>query len=273
MRTFFTYMFFLLALSCGAAAMAAPDTAVKVKWGYKGDIGPARWAELNNDFRACAAGKQQSPVNIPGKLPERKHGLAFKYQAAPMEIVNDGTTALTIGNKQVIIQDGHGVQLNFSTGEPGEAIELNGKKYRLVEFHFHTPSETTQQKRSFPMEIHFVHQGKGGQLAVVGVFVKGGEANPELQKIIDHLPKDKGKTHTVPDERVNPANLIPKKRSYYSFDGSLTTPPCTEGVHWVVMSGMITASPSQIAALRKAMGGDNARPVQPLHDRTIFYSK
>lgn len=120
------------------------------------------------------------------------------------------------------------------------------------------------------MEIHFVHQGANGTLAVIGVFVRNGKENAAFKEIVAHLPKREGDIMTVNDKYLNPNDLLPIRQDYYSFAGSLTTPPCTQGVQWIVMAEPITASAVQIAKLKRAIGNANARPVQALHDRPVF---
>ncbi len=267
-------VFIISACLLSFSAFADVDnSSIKVAWGYKGNTGPERWGQLNPAFALCAGGKSQSPINIIKKVQNTPFDLTLHYQSAPMEIVDDGITNLMIGNTQTIIRDGHGVQINFKPHFPAESITYNGKDYRLIQFHIHSPSENEWQSQSFPLEIHFVHQGEKGQLAVIGVFVKSGIANPTLQKMIDHLPNEMGKEQDIEHVSINPINLMPVKKKYFSFMGSLTTPPCSEGVQWIVMSDMITASPSQILLLRKASGGGNARHVQPLNKRKIYYSE
>ena len=163
------------------------------------------------------------------------------------------------------------MQLNFHT-DPRESISLNGKDYKLVQFHIHTPSEHLWHGQSFAMEIHFVHQGENGELAVIGVFVKGGAENSALQKIVNNLPERNGIEQTINGEQINPADLLPAKHDYYSYAGSLTTPPCSEGVQWIVLSEPITASPAQILKIRKAAKGANARPMQALNERELMFS-
>ncbi len=248
------------------------DSAVLVKWGYLGHLGPQYWAQLSPTFGMCAKGKKQSPINIPHAVTTSSNALTLHYALAPMMIVNDGTTALLFGITQTVIEDGHGIQLNFPKRGVAESMTLNDKTYRLVQFHLHTPSENQLQGQSYPMEIHFVHQGQEGEVAVLGVFVKSGPENKALQRIIDHIPSEKGIPFPIPGERINPVDLLPVNQDYYSFIGSLTTPPCSEGVHWAVMAEAITASPAQIVALKKAADGANARPVQSLHGRSIDYA-
>lgn len=255
----------------GSVSAEKNEAGAKVKWGYTGSIGPANWGQLDPSFAGCATGKFQSPINITKKVTRSKDPLELHYQSAPMVIVDDGTTELMIGDVQTIINNGHSVQLNFPKNQQQETIVWNDERYRLVEFHFHSPSETQWHGQSYPMEIHFVHQGDKGHVAVIGVLVKGGDENPVLQKIIDNIPAEHGKPVSIASQSVNPIDLMPSSLSHYRFAGSLTTPPCTEGVEWIVMSDTITASPAQIVKLRKAAGGSNARPVQPLHGRVITY--
>lgn len=253
------------------AHAAVDDTPVKVKWGYKGNIGPHYWGQLDPSFAVCAEGKSQSPINIPKKVMSANVELKINYNPAPMVIMDDGATQLEIGKHQTVVNTGHGIQLNFPAGHLKESITFAGKNYRLVQFHFHSPSESEWHDRAFPLEIHFVHQGADGKLAVIGVFVKGGKANPTIQKIVEHLPPYESKEYVISGEQVDPMTLLPAKWDYYHFLGSLTTPPCSEGVQWMVMADTITASPAQIAQLKKAAGGANARPVQPLRDRKIEF--
>lgn len=262
-----------LAANTALAAPTVDTLSTTVKWGYKGDVSPAHWSQLSPDFALCATGRLQSPINISKKTGKTTDTLKMNYTAADKTtIVNDGTTDLEIGNKKVVILDGHSVQINFSRSKAKDTITLDGEDYHLVQFHFHSPSENEIRGQAYPMEIHFVHQ-MNHKVVVIGVFVKGGDKNPALEKIIDHLPKDAHVEHLIDDDRINPVDLFPAKRSYYRFTGSLTTPPCTEGVTWIVMKDAITASPAQIATLRKVADGANARPVQPLFGRSVYLAQ
>lgn len=241
-----------------------------VNWGYTGKL--ANWGQLSPEFAVCANGKSQSPINIDTQVQKATYALSIQYQDAPMEIVNDGETSLTINRVRTIINKGHAIQLDFSKNGPKETIIFDNKPYHLIEFHVHTPSETAIKGQKQAMEIHFVHESEDGQAAVLAVLVKEGAANTELQDIIDHFPNDRGIKHKVANEKINPAILMPKKRDYYHFAGSLTTPPCTEGLHWLVMPDTITASAEQIKLFKLAVDGDNARPLQARHQRNIYYS-
>lgn len=265
-------MLISMTMYCVHAFADVNDAATKIKWGYEGKTGPQHWGQLDSAFAVCANGQAQSPINITKETIAKNTSLTLHYKAAPMLIVDDGLTELMIGKTQTIFNDGHAIQLNFAQ-DAEEKITYNDKSYWLVQFHIHTPSENKWQGQSFPMEIHFVHQGEDGTLAVIGVFVRNGKENPVFKKIVAHLPKREGDIMTVKGENINPADLIPVRQDYYSFAGSLTTPPCLEGVQWLVMAEPITASAVQIAKLKRAINGENARPVQALHGRQIWSIK
>jgi carbonic anhydrase len=265
----FSYLMMLSLCAASMSTFAADD----VKWGYKGSIGPEKWGSLSKSFAICLKGKAQSPIDIPRKVTDKENSLAINYQNAPMVIVDDGETDLMIGDTQTIIHDGHGIQLNFPV-EAKEIITFNGADYHLVQFHIHTPGENKQHGQVFPMEIHFVHQGDGGKLAVIGVLAKISKDNhPVIEKIVNNLPKEEGKPQTIDGQQVNPMDLLPAKRDFYSFVGSLTTPPCAEGLQWIVMAEPINISSEQLAKLKKAVDGANARPAQRLNGREISFTQ
>jgi carbonic anhydrase len=238
-------------------------------WGYGIDDGPEKWGKLSPRYAMCATGKSQSPINITDVI-QRKSALAVHYDPAALVIEVDGNTALNIHGQQTITNTGHGVQVNFNKRE--EAIAFLSKRYQLVQFHFHTPSENLVNGQSYPMEIHFVHQSANGGVAVIAVFVEEGKKSQTLQKIIDKIPAAERIPQEIPDEEINPSYLIPADQSYYHYKGSLTTPPCSEGLEWLVMKDPITATAEQIAKIKEISHGDNARPVQALDRREIFYT-
>lgn len=248
------------------------NTAVKINWSYLGNTGPLRWAQLSPDFKLCSTGQEQSPINIKKNMALAASSLTLDYKPAQLYIMDDGNTTLLLGNTQTIINDGHTIQANFDSKDVPETLNYNNVSYRLIQFHFHSPSETLMKSVAFPMEIHFVHQGPDGKVVVLAVLVAGGAANLELRKIINNIPLDQSVAHKIQGEKINPLDLLPKKLSYYAFAGSLTTPPCTEGLQWIVLADPITASPGQILRLRNLIG-NNARPTQDLHKRVITYSE
>ena len=224
-------------------------------WGYSGHEGPEHWAELKSEFATCKNGIRQSPIDINRTqlLAAQLGDIRFDYQAIAPEVVNNG----------------HTVQVNYANGS---AIAVDGEQFQLAQFHFHTPSENTVNGKPFDMEMHLVHKNAQGELAVVGVFFKQGKHNPELEKVWADLPASAGEKKTLADVSVNAVNLLPQKRTYVHFNGSLTTPPCSEGVNWFVMNEPMEASAVQIARFSKLIGR-NARPVQRLNNRFVLGQK
>ncbi len=220
----------------------------KPHWEYAGEHGPNHWVEVSDDFAMCAAGKLQSPFNISADITAKLPALGLNYQAAPMKIINNG----------------HTIQAD-QTG--GGTLNVDGKTYDLLQFHFHTGSEYAIDGKSYPLEVHFVHVSDAGELAVVGVMFEEGDANTELAKIWENMPANKG-GNTVDGQSINALNLLPDSKKYYRFMGSLTTPPCSEGVNWHMMSEPITASAEQIAEFREIYPM-NARPLQKENNRLV----
>ena len=224
-----------------------------VHWGYQGAGSPSEWGKLSPEFVTCEAGHSQSPIDIhSGKkklLSEPDNtSIEFNYQSAPLEVVNNG----------------HTIQVNYPKGS---SVKIDGQKYELLQFHFHTPSEHTVEGEAYPMEVHLVHQNRSGEYAVIGLLLKEGQDNQLMKKIWKEIPTT-GVTKTVSDISVNASSFLPANQTHYSYRGSLTTPPCSEGVRWYVMKEPIEASQEQIEQFR-AIYKLNARPVQPLHGRVI----
>lgn len=266
------WLLLLLTFISTMGVAAVNDAGVTTQWGYLGRKGPEFWSTLNPAFVTCSLGQFQSPIDINKAPLEAEGSLTFSYEYAPFVIEKDGETELTLGNSELLINTGHGVQLNFDEAS-NQSILYQGKRYKLVQLNFHSPSEMQMDGSDFPLEIQLLHQGSQGSAVIVVVFVKGGDSNPTLQKIVAHVPKVRGKEVEIKGQKINPMDLLPPDKSFYAFNGSLTTPPCTEGVQWVVIEDPITASPAQIMAIRQAAGGANARGVQPLNDRVITYSE
>ncbi|HHD11293.1 MAG TPA: carbonic anhydrase family protein [Deltaproteobacteria bacterium] len=226
----------------------------KAHWGYEGKTGPEHWGELSKEFELCSKGKEQSPVDISNPVPEKMKPLKFSYKKA---------------KKLHVVNNGHTIKVSYPAGSIFDAP--NGKKYELLQFHFHAPSEHTVGGKAYPMEMHLVHKSKDGKIAVVGVFIKEGAHNKAIEKIWEELPEKEGETEDV-EEALSAAELLPASRSYYHYNGSFTTPPCTEGVNWFVITEPIELSKKQIDKFRSIMDG-NARPVQPLNERVIHIVK
>lgn len=219
-------------------------------WGYSGEGGPQNWGKLDPGFATCATGKNQSPIDI---------GTTTKGNLKPVRIdYKNGTTE--------ILNNGHTVQVNY---RPGSSLEVDGLKFELRQFHFHAPSENTFSGKHFPLEGHLVHADKDGNLAVIGVMFTEGAPNRVLASLLDLLPGKEGETKALTDLR-SALQMLPADRHYYRFTGSLTTPPCSEGVRWLVLQQPSAASKAQIDAIAKAAGAPNNRPVQPLNARKVI---
>lgn len=241
---------------------SAPGESAPV-WHYEGAEGPANWGKLSPAFAACGEGRAQSPIDITkpstdGSLAE----LRATFPPSALRIVHHAHMADGVNN-------GHTIQINYSEGD---TLAIGGKAYQLVQYHFHAPSEHTVDGRHFPMEMHMVHKAGDGQLAVIGVFIEEGAHNTAFDPVWGNLPKEKGvETHmTAVDVDVD--QLLPKARTTYRYEGSLTTPPCSEGVAWQVMTEPISLSADQIARFTAIVKGNN-RPVQPLNGRRLVTDK
>jgi carbonic anhydrase len=198
----------------------------------------------------CKIGKNQSPVNITNEVKASLTPLKVNYDVKAYEFLNNGHT------------------LKAKMKKGGE-LYIDGKEFKLLQFHFHTPSENTIEGKYFPMEAHFVHASKDGELAVVSVMFKNGKYNATMQKLIDNMPKHAGDYKNICKANIKAKDLLPKNLDYYRFNGSLTTPPCTEGVRWFVLKTPVEMSESQIKEFEKIMGKNN-RPTQPLNARVIL---
>ena len=222
-------------------------------WSYSGETGPDHWSELNPEFAACVKGRYQSPIDITVAEKSDLTPLQFGYATSPLTIVDNGHTVM-------------------ATYAPGSTLTIGDAKYELQQFHFHHPSEERIHGKQSAMVVHLVHKDALGRLAVVAVLLKRGKANPLVETLWKHLPAEKEKTATFADVPIDAKGLLPSSLGYYTFPGSLTTPPCTEGVTWYVLKMPVEVSSSQLDAFAK-LYPMNARPVQPLHDRKVLETK
>jgi len=226
------------------------EHAAHPHWSYDGSEGPDHWSQMEASYSTCSAGKNQSPVNLTGFIKAELAPIKFDYKA-------DGDN---------IINNGHTVQVNFAEGS---FMTLNGHTFGLKQFHVHSPSENQINGKTFPMEAHFVHADVNGNLTVIAVMFEEGKSNAELEKAWKSLPHEAGEKAALKDNVLGTA-LMPDDKAYYRFNGSLTTPPCTEGVTWLVMKQPVTASKQQIENFTHVMHHHNNRPVQPVNARTIL---
>jgi carbonic anhydrase len=237
---------------------AAPAPADPV-WHYEGAEGPAGWGKLSPKFSACGEGRAQSPVDFATTVASTEP--AFKTDLGP--------GSLRIAHHEHVadgINNGHTIQINY---EGGDELTIGSDTYGLVQYHFHNRSEHTVNGRHYPMEMHLVHKTAGGKLAVIGVFIEEGAHNAAFDPIWNNLPKQKGVQTHYANVNVDVDKLLPAKRASYRYDGSLTTPPCSEGVRWIVMTTPIQLSAQQIKAFT-AIIHDNNRPTQPLNGRPVL---
>lgn len=261
--------YFLCAIFFSTLSAFAQQQPGEVIWGYSGVNGPNNWGNLSIPFELCVNGKSQSPIDISNATSSHRSNLQISYQPAPLTIMNEGFTTLTMDQQTLEVNDGKSIQVNFSKDVP-EMMKFGNIQYQLLQFHFHTPAEHQLNGKNFPAEIHFVNQGPTN-IAVIGVFVKAGRENAEIQKILNNIPKEHDAPKTINNIVINPMQLLPTNRSYFTYAGSLTTPPCLENVQWIVMEQPIEASTNQIQKLRAAIGEDNVRPIQPLNGRRIVH--
>jgi carbonic anhydrase len=235
-----------------SASLAAEGGA---HWSYGGSTGPEKWGTLEHDYSSCAHGQIQSPIDI-------RDDVAHKLDLPPIDFAYK-PSALKI------VDNGHTIKVNYARGS---FITVGTRRYELVELHFHKPSEEKINGKAYDMVAHLVHRDGAGKLAVVAVLLETGSANPLITTLWTHLPKEKNKEDVVDAVSVDAADLLPEKQAYYTFTGSLTTPPCTEGVTWFVLRNPTSISADQVARFG-AIYATNARPVQPLNDRKIDESR
>lgn len=231
----------------GAAQPVAPPVA---EWSYAGATGPAHWAELAPEYAACK-GRSQSPVELGGARPAPYVPLAFQYQSRPLHIVNDG--------RQIRVRY-----------PPGSSLLVRGRRYELVEFHVHAPGEHRIAGIPPDLEFQLHHRDHQGRLAIVAILGRAGHRpNSTLQRIVEHLPPLGGESYYGRQVGINPLFLLPSRREYFRYAGSLTEPPCTEGAEWFVLSTPLEVEAAVLHHFHRVLE-NNARPVQPLHGRPVL---
>lgn len=237
------------------AKPAKAEAGKPVHWGYAGDIGPERWAELAPENKLCAVGLRQSPIDIREGIAVDQEKIGFDYRSSSFSVLDNG----------------HTVQVNVA---PGNGLTVMGRRYELVQFHFHRPSEERVNGRQFDMVAHLVHKDAQGRLAVVAVLLERGPDNkpqPLVQTVWANLPLEKGEA-VAAQAQIDLNQLLPAERGYYTYMGSLTTPPCSEGVLWMVMRQTVTLTAQQIGVFAR-LYPMNARPLQAGSGRLIKESQ
>ncbi|MBY0572726.1 MAG: carbonic anhydrase family protein [Undibacterium sp.] len=226
-------------------SIEASDT----KWTYSGAGGPTEWSKLSPETATCG-GKNQSPINLTGFIRARLAPIQFSYKALGNEVWNNG----------------HTIQVNFAEGG---SMHIDGAQFDLKQVHFHAPSENQINGKSYPLEGHFVHKDKDGNLAVIAVMYQEGAENKSLTNVWNLMPHDADQKVAL-TENLHPDALLPKKRAYYRFNGSLTTPPCSEGVRWLVMKAPVPVSKSQVETFAQVIHHPNNRPIQSVNARPVL---
>jgi len=223
---------------------------LKAHWSYLGVEGPAHWGMLSPEYRICETGREQSPINIT--MPH--HGnhqekLVFHYQTSTLHEMNNGHTILVSFRSE-------------------SRVDLNNRAYKLRQFHFHDPSEHHIDGKAFPMEMHLVHQDEKGHVLVIAVMMEVGVEEPVFEMLWQRLPEQIGQEISVPLKNLSIADILPTDNHHFSYSGSLTTPPCSEGVQWIVLKTPIHISQKDMEHFVRVIG-HNARPIQTLQGRNI----
>jgi len=243
-------MWFVAAFGSAMLALPAAAETKGTAWSYTGPSGVQDWANLSPEYAACGTGQHQSPIDVgtadgPGIRPVVK----IDYKPLPLTILHTGHTV------EVVVDN-------------GSTLTVDGKEYELLQFHFHTPSEHRVDGKVFDMEIHFVHRAADGGLAIVAVLYEAGGDNDALEPVVTHTPFAKSAPQTFPDITIDPGRILPPLTEFWAYEGSLTTPPCTEGALWMVEKAPAAIARIHISDLTAAMG-ENSRPIQPIGDRDV----
>lgn len=217
-------------------------------WGYGGDEGPQHWGDISADYHTCKAGQSQSPIDISNAAAAELSAIEFHYSPSKINLVNNG----------------HTIQENY---DEGSYIVVNGKQYKLLQFHFHAPSEHTFNGQPRSMVAHLVHKADDGELAVIGVTFNTADDNAVVAALWNHMPMHAG-DKASDEATINAADLLPANHAYINYSGSLTTPPCSEGVNWMVLQEAVNASEAQVNKFNSTIG-TNVRPTQGLNGREV----
>jgi len=241
----------VLQMGLVSTLVALSSVSAQDNWSYTGANGPNAWHQLSPGNGVCRTGQRQSPINIEGTDPVIMHRLVTDYKVAPIDMKNRR----------------HSVSMAY-TG--GSLLRVGAKIFTLQSLDFHTPAEHTISGKQYPMSIQFKHRGPGGTWAVIETLVEEGKENTAAQEFLENLPLEPDQNVKRAKILVNARDLMPTDKSYYRYMGSLTTPPCSEGVHWYVLKKPIQLSKSQIDLVKGVVGSDSARPVQARNNRMIL---
>jgi carbonic anhydrase len=249
-------MFVLLVVAVVFGQNPKPvSTSWRTPWSYEGAKGPEHWGDLDPEYAACKAGKEQSPIDIRSAEKADLPAIRLEYKSGPLNIINNGYTAVRVDYVH-----------------SGDFLVVGDKRYELTQFHFHRPSEEYIHGKQYPMVLHLMHAASDGKIAGVAVLLKAGRANSTIEQLWQHMPKIAGKEEEIAGVEINPAKLLPHNTGYYTYMGSQTAPPCTEGVAWFVLKTPVDISAEEINAFAKLYPHD-VRPVQPLNGRVVKESQ
>ena len=243
----------MLLLGTVAAAPRGAQAQWKTPWDYEGARGPDHWSALDPAYAPCNTGKEQSPIDIRATMNADLPALRFDYKSGPLEGLTD---------------NGKTIRVNYHAPRNDNFLVVGADRYRLTQFHFHRPSEELVNGKGYDMVLHLMHETSDGRAAGVAVFLTSGKANVTIQRLWDHMPKAVGTEESVPGLDIDPGAMLPRDAAYYTYSGSLTAPPCTEGITWFVLKTPVEISAAQIAAFARRYPHD-VRPVQPLNGRVV----
>lgn len=266
----------LASSSAGSSSKKKSSAKHAIHWGYTGSAGPSAWGHLSATTKVCGSGKRQSPIDLKDASSANLYDLHFNYRPNVVKGINNG----------------HTLQENYDTYVKSKRVEIGGKwyasntqvkkydselligdaSYKLLQFHFHSPSEHAVDHKRYAMEVHLVHKNASGNLAVVGIFLKRGRHNPTLGTLLEKVSNVLKKEVVSKDDLVNAMDLLPSNKEVYHYTGSLTTPPCSENVNWFVMKNPIEVSNQQVQKFISLVG-ENARPLQTMNWRKLFVSQ
>jgi carbonic anhydrase len=257
---------FVWLVSAAALAPSVSSAQWRTHWTYEGTTGATHWSKLDPDYAICNAGKEQSPIDIRGAEKARLPALRFESRSGPLKyLVNNGYT----------------IRVNYHDAPgTGNFLTVGDERYQLTQFHFHRPSEEYVHGKPFDMVAHLMYRASDGKVAGVAVLLKAGRANATIQELWEHMPKTESKVladfshqeEEIPGVEINPSGLLPHDLGYYTYVGSVTAPPCTEGVTWYVLKTPVDISAGQIDAFAKLYPHD-VRPLQPLNGRVAKESR
>ena len=239
------------------AQRAAPAAGGwRTPWSYDGTLGPDHWGSLDPDYAACNAGHEQSPIDIASATKGDLPAIRFAYKSGPIHIINNGYTA---------------VRVNYPPGN-GNFLIIGDTRYELTQFHFHHPSEEYVHGAPSAMAAHFMHASSDGTVVGVTVLLRAGKSNVTVLRLWEHMPQTPGPERDIAGVQIDPTGLLPRELGYYTYAGSQTAPPCSEGVTWYVLKTPVEISAAEIEAFAKLYPHD-VRPTQPLNGRVVRESR